>query len=347
MKPQQSRVGSEPILAEVGPFLREHGLDDSVRLVPLAGGANNRVYRLAQPGRECVLKCYFQNAGDRRDRFGAERAFYTWAWSQGVRRVPEPLGWSQEKGLGLFAFVPGRKLQPQEVERKRVGEAQEFLEQLNRQRACPAARALPVASEACFSVSEHLECVERRVLRLDEVRDREPIDLEALTFGQEQVRPAWSRMRARISREAAGTKMELAQRLSPEQRWLSPSDFGFHNAILHKDGALRFFDFEYAGWDDPAKLICDFFCQPELPVERRFWDGFLDWMARFGHGDGSLAPRARLLLPAYQIKWCCIMMNDFVRTEDARREFAMGAGPAAERKRAQLAKARRALAQVE
>ena len=25
-----------------------------------------------------------------------------------------------------------------------------------------------------------------------------------------------------------------------------------------------FIDFEYAGWDDPSKLICDFFCQPAV-----------------------------------------------------------------------------------
>src|SRR6185503_11886129 len=46
---------------------------------------------------------------------------------------------------------------------------------------------------------------------------------------------------------------------------LSPSDFGYHNAVLADDETVRFFDFEYAGWDDPAKLVCDFFNQVEVP----------------------------------------------------------------------------------
>ena len=40
------------------------------------------------------------------------------------------------------------------------------------------------------------------------------------------------------------------------------SDFGFHN-VINKNNKLFFIDFEYAGLDDPIKLICDFYCQPD------------------------------------------------------------------------------------
>ena len=59
--------------------------------------------------------------------------------------------------------------------------------------------------------------------------------------------------------------------------------------------------------------------------------------------DGGLARRARRLLPAFQIKWCCIMLNEFGAGDKARREFAKGAASAEERKAAQLHKAREAL----
>jgi len=58
-------------------------------------------------------------------------------------------------------------------------------------------------------------------------------------------------------------------------------------------------------------------------------------------GAPRLVDRAALLLPAYQIKWCCIMLNDFVRSEQARREFA--AGGAVDRRAIQLEKALRKL----
>jgi hypothetical protein len=124
-------------------------------------------------------------------------------------------------------------------------------------------------------------------------------------------------------------------------RCLSPSDFGFHNALLTADG-LKFFDFEYAGWDDPAKLCCDFFCQPQLPVALTHWELFVNGLA-VALGAKDLPARARLLVPAYQIKWCCIMLNEFLRGEQSRREFALGGGAAEERKRIQLDKAQAAL----
>ena len=68
--------------------------------------------------------------------------------------------------------------------------------------------------------------------------------------------------------------VEADQPLDPAERCLSPSDFGFHNAILANDGRLRFIDFEYAGWDDPSKLICDFFCQPAVPAPPQAFDRF-------------------------------------------------------------------------
>ena len=37
------------------------------------------------------------------------------------------------------------------------------------------------------------------------------------------------------------------------QRTLSPSDFGFHNALLRGGREWVFLDFEYFGWDDPGQ----------------------------------------------------------------------------------------------
>jgi hypothetical protein len=196
----------------------------------------------------------------------------------------------------------------------------QFIVELNQDTS--AAAGLPNASEACFSMEEHVAVIDRRVARLAEI---EPSHTEAVAFVQESLQPAWRKIRAAI--RGSG----------PTRRILSPSDFGFHNALRPADGRLRFFDFEYAGWDDPAKLICDFFCQPQVPVPLEYWGRVTAAL-----GDKALAERARLLLPAYQVKWCCIMLNEFARHDRERRDFAQGAATSAQRKIAQLAKARAA-----
>ena len=161
----------------------------------MAGGGNNRVYRVAMAGRAGLLKAYFQNPADPRDRFGAERAFYEFLWPAGVRRTPEPLGWDGDQRLGLFTFVAGPKLLSGEITADHVAQALAFIAELNQARTTAAARQLPVASEACFSMAEHLACVERRVARLDQIAAVSPLEQEAAAFVAEELKPAWQKIR--------------------------------------------------------------------------------------------------------------------------------------------------------
>ena len=61
-----------------------------------------------------------------------------------------------------------------------------------------------------------------------------------------------------IQKKQKNLNKEFKNNISIPNRILSPSDFGLHNTISKKN-KLYFFDFEYFGWDDPIKLICDFF----------------------------------------------------------------------------------------
>ena len=97
---------------------------------------------------------------------------------------------------------------------------------------------------------------------------------------------------------------------------------GEENAILTNGGGLRFIDFEYAGWDDPAKTVCDFLCQPRLPVAEEFASRFTEAVL-VDCSDGEFhRRRIDVLLPVYRLKWCCIMMNEFLPSGRRRRAFA-------------------------
>jgi hypothetical protein len=328
---------------KVEPLLRQQGVRAGWLLQPLPGGANNRVYRLRSEGADHVLKVYFQNPNDPRDRFRAERAFYDHLWRIGVRRTPEPCGWEEQNRFGLLSFVAGRKLRPEEVNEDAVNQALDFIQEVNQARASVPADCIPVAAEACFSIAEHVALVDRRVARLQQIGAHTELDARAAAFVQDELNPAWGKVRPAAM---AGDGNHPESTLPRSHRCLSPSDFGFHNALLATDGWLRFFDFEYAGWDDPAKLVCDFFCQPQIPVSAVHWEGFVGRLDAAWKLGGELAIRARRLLPVYRIKWCCIVLNEFLGTDQARREFALGAGATAEKKRMQLERARALLSQV-
>jgi hypothetical protein len=301
------------------------------------------VYRVRSEGANHVLKVYFQNPKDPRDRFRAERAFYDHLWRNNVRCTPEPCGWDEQNRFGLFSYVQGRKLLPDEVKEDAVGQALDFILEANQSRGTVPPNSMPVAAEACFSVAEHLALIGQRVARLWQIETQTDVDAQAAAFVRDELNPAWERISVAIE---AGVGNRLDEVLPQSARCLSPSDFGFHNALLAADGRLRFFDFEYAGWDDPAKLVCDFFCQPQIPVVGSHWQHFVGTLDTAWRLEGGLKQRAQLLLPTYRFKWCCIMLNDFVPSDQTRRHFSLGEHKVQDRKRAQLERSRQALARL-
>lgn len=316
---------------------RAAGLGPVLGMQPIPGAGNNRVFRLDAEEGAALLKVYFSHPADSRDRLSTEFSFLTVAWECGVWCVPRPLGFDPENRLGLYEFVPGRRVSVGEIGTEELDEALAFLRNINRHRQSAASRRLPAGSEACFSVADHLRVVDRRVKLLLEAPATSTIEREAGEFVRRELVPLWQAVAIRVERAAQGF-VELRD----AEYVLSPSDFGFHNALRTENGALCFIDFEYAGWDDVAKLICDFFCQPRVPVPLEFYERFATAaVADLPRPDLHRA-RADLLLPLYRVKWCCILLNEFLPVGDERRQFA-GAGDRFARQAEQLQKARTCL----
>ena len=110
--------------------------------------------------------------------------------------------------------------------------------------------------------------------------------------------------------------------LDPDQYCISPSDFGFHNALRMPNGKIKFLDFEYAGWDDPAKMADDFFSQIAVPVPEQFFDRFVSEITLIFPNSDKLIARTGLLRPLYRIKWFCIVLNVFLPDHLERCQFA-------------------------
>lgn len=328
-------AATEGLLALARPLAASAGLGEPRAAVRLAGGRNNQVYRFeTEAGRLVVLKRYFRDQRDKRDRLRAEWDFLTAAWSRGIRCVPEPLACDAATHAALYGFVEGRKLGATELTPAHVDAALDFVLALN---APPRAELAP-ASEACFSLAEHVATVERRVARLAALDPEAPLASEAQWLVSSRLRPAWERAKSRLVADAAAAGLAMDERLSQSDCCLSPSDFGFHNALIDEAGRLSFVDFEYAGRDDPAKLVSDFFCQPDIPVPGDYHAAFVARLAEGLRLDERGRARCRMLLDAYRVKWACIILNDFLPLGDARRAFADDADRAA-RCAVQLAKA--------
>jgi len=323
----------EPVAAALLASLRRD--PRQFRVEALTAGGNNRVYRLEGNGEKLALKCYWYDPVDSRDRLGAEYAFLSHAWDLGLRCVPQPLACDPGAHAALYEYVEGERPAATELGEARVLEAARFFAALNGARSRALAVALSTASEACFSVAEHLRMVDGRLGLLATLRLTSPTDREAAAFVAELGR-AWEGAKHSI----LSAVKDPDEPLPTYWRCLSPSDFGFHNTLVRPGGDLCFLDFEYAGWDDPAKAFGDFFAHPGLPVSRAHVDRFLEAaFAPFEHTEALMA-RARLLEPVFRTKWCCIILNEFVPDAARRRRFADPAADTEARKVRQLDKAR-------
>ena len=315
-----------------------------IRLEPCATGGNNRVYRAALPGRTLAVKQYFRHPSDPRDRLHSEDAFLRYAAAAGIACVPRRIAADPRLGLGIHEFVEGEKLADAGISAARVAEAAGFFRRLNDPAHRAAAQALPKASEACFSIAEHFSLVDGRIARLAAIPGGTDVDRAAREFVGE-LAAAWEAVKRRISRDAGGRGEALATLVA--ERCVSPSDFGFHNALVRRSGEVCFLDFEYAGWDDPAKMVGDFFSHPAAPVGPEHFDAFLRATMEYSPLAPALEARARLLLPVFQAKWCCIILNDFVPDFARRRRFADPGADESDNRRRQLGKARRLLASMQ
>ena len=313
---------------------------NGLRLEPCTTSGNNRVYRVHVGTETYIAKRYFSHPGDRRDRLHAEYAFVCYAQSIGSRAVPAPIASNIKRRLALYEFVPGAKIMANQLVEQDVKAAANFIAEINQSKARQSAAGLTPASEACFSMAEHVAMIDGRVERLKQIDAVGSLAQAARQFALE-IASRWHALREPLTHARdKDAVIDAAMRL------VSPSDFGFHNAIKRPDGTLCFIDFEYAGWDDPAKTIGDFFSQPAVPVPLAYFDQIAYAATSHAPRAAVIRDRARRLLPMFQLKWCCIMMNEFLPVSLERRRFADPDRDEIAVRQGQLAKARAAFERI-
>jgi thiamine kinase-like enzyme len=306
-------------------------LDDlELQLQTLRAGGNSRVLLATGQFGERVVKHYLD---DGRRRLQTEYLCCQFLAGQGLP-VPQPELLGAEEQYVVYQRLPGKQLAPEQIDAKHIEQLLDFLARLHA--LCDRAEGFGAAAEACLTAAEPIAIVERRRQRLSQVDHP-----ELQSFLTEQVDPLCTQLIENYRLHEGFTGEPLPR----TEQTLSPSDFGFHNALSSADGTLAFVDFEYFGWDDPAKLIADFLWHPamELPVELK---------KQFVRGCLQIYPAAcrQRLLQSYSLhgmKWVLLVLNEFLTDDWQRRQFAGEERQRADRLSEQLEKAKSMLRRIE
>lgn len=313
--------------------LAERLLGGPATLYAAASGGNNRVWRVESPKGRFALKCYPRQAADPRDRLGAEYGALNFLATHGVDATPRPVACERAAGVALYDWVDGARVtEPGEDD---VEAALEFIALLKGLSRAPDAVRLPLASAACLSYSAVTAQLGARLYRLRRGIEGED---EVEAFLETEFAPVCGALAARAS--ALLEPDEDEKELAPACRVLSPSDFGFHNMLRRPDGDLAFIDFEYFGWDDPAKLTADFLLHAGHRLSPELAARFEAGMRALFSSDPGFSARLDALKPLFGLCWVLILLNQFVPERMARRVYAGAAEDAALVRTRQLDRAR-------
>lgn len=306
-----------------------------LEITPLASGGNNRVFLVESESGRRVAKWYYHDASGMRDRARAEFEFLSHIRRFGIRNVPQPIAHDPQHHLALYEFIAGRPVSAAELSTDLINQAAHLFATINSGPVRAAGGHLQPASDACFTIGEHIRSVDSRLKVLSAIQTRSATDREAVALVG-RISAVWERIKGELQKHYPDVDAPLPS----SWRSLSPSDLGFHNALLRENGQLCFLDFEYAGWDDPAKMVGDFFSHPGLSVPLSYFEPFASGALEPFDGREELITRARRLSTVSRIRWCCIMLNEFLPDIATRRKFADPAVDMGERKKRQLEKAR-------
>ncbi|MGB7541508.1 MAG: hypothetical protein WA373_14890 [Burkholderiales bacterium] len=297
-------------------------LNSAVVSARRAGGSgNSRVYRVrCQGGTEYAVKFYFERTISGLDRLEIEFSGLTFMWDNGIRCIPRPLIADHAGQVAVYEFVDGREIVSSTATADDVEQVVRFAAELRTLGGRPGSRQLPPASEACLSIDSVIDNIESRLRRLTGLQQPGPAHDALSRFLSGDFAPAFAALKGWVAKKAG--REACARELAPDARTLSPSDFGFHNALKRPNGKLVFFDFEYFGWDDPAKMIADFILHPAMDLGAVIKGLLVRRMLDCFSADPALAGRLESLYPFFGLKWCMIMLNEFVPKDLARREFA-------------------------
>lgn len=311
----------------------------------IKGGWNNSCVKVTAGSQVVLVKKYFSHEQDPRDRLGAEFSMLSFLWNNGIRCIPQPLTADRTKQIAIYEFIEGTKPVAGSISQEDVDCMSALLGDMWRLRSKPGTDDLPPGSDASFAFQDYIDCVRARMKTIFSCAGPDCHASAFREFVRQQLAPIFEKLIRYVERESWQRGLDPAKKLVREDLTLNPADHGFHNAIRRTDGSLVFIDFEYAGWDDPAQMICNACLQPEVPIPRRLLKPFLrDIITRLEGGE-ALVSRVRLAYPLLAFKWCLIMLNEFLPVSNERRRFA-GTDPES-RRVAQLEKSRNQLGKVE
>lgn len=313
---------------ETGPAvaqsLHRFSKGERVTLDLMKKGGNNRVYRVREiSGKSWILKQNFRrrfsgiqgiHSVQERDRCQTEQDALVLLAQAGFTNIPISLFFDQKLQFALHSDLPGKQIEPEQVNETHIAQLADFVLKLSQLSKDGSDKSrISSASDARFSFQEYLDAFDLRLIKIRQGCPAVPLGDQIVSLIENRWLPLRNRVVERLKDELARDGLALNSLLPQKERILSPSDFGFHNVLVDEnlEGRLSFLDFEYFGWDDPAKLIADFFHSAAFKTPWMLKWNFLDQICRNGAIENTslFVKRWEKVVDLVGLEWVLIILN--------------------------------------
>jgi thiamine kinase-like enzyme len=280
-------------------------------------GRNNQVWQISTNKNKFIIKIYPNLKKNVKSRLLKEFNFLKILEKNKLNLVPKSVDIDKKKNLAMYTFLPGKKIR--RINSSYINQCVNFIQKINSINIIKKFEKFSYATESCLSIKDHLFCVERRIKNFKQLNTKTILEKKVYFFFKDEILPEWQKVRKKIYSKFSNS--EIKKKFTKDQLIVSPSDFGFHN-IVENNKKLFFVDFEYAGWDDPAKLICDFVCQPDYMIKKNFSINFMKKISSISSQPNQTLYRTKEIIPIHRIKWCLVLLNEFIKQYKTRRKHA-------------------------
>ena len=259
--------------------------------------SNSDVYELNTKNGKYVAKIYpYENNNNISSRFLNEVNAYNLLEKNSVIEIPKIKTFNKELNTIIFHKIRGDVCK--KIDNSQVKEAVHFICKLKDIKDRSNKKITFKAKEACLCISDIHEQINSRFEKLKKL-SRENVKIKNhLT----DLLEAYKTLISNNNKNKLSAGM-----LRYKYQILSPSDFGYHNALIKNKKAI-WYDFEYLGLDDPSKLIIDFILHPAMKLtveQKKLWYKLTTTLFS---NDLSLKNRINVYWPFFCIRWSLIIL---------------------------------------
>ena len=282
------------------------------KYIEINNSFNSRAFLLeSENGEKYFLKNFIYDALNTHNRLKSEVYFSKYLLENNLNNIPKLICYSITSNWILYDWIEGEKVK--KITHYNVKDLIEFLIKINLNLKNHKNYDLPNASEACFSIVGHKVLITKKIKasinRIDQNNQIDPNLKKLIIFELEEKIVLINNL---LRKKEFSNKDFIKYSLNKYQKCISPSDVGFHN-IINSKGKSFYVDFEYAGIDDPCKLIADLILQPDYPIPPDLIHHLLKLVNNLKKDIPDFQKRFLLIFELYKIKWFCIIFNPIIK----------------------------------